>query len=159
MAQLADLAVRSTAAFTTAALSCCSSLKAAPPAKTCTCGPSASARSTGSSASGASGASVAGRIVRSDPFPTTHTATQRQLTLETPLSTGYLFIPPERITFTPSAGRDPQQKPIGLLNPGESSFRIEVDATSVPGAVYFSTVRVRSADGSVDEPVGVFIEL
>lgn len=150
VSQLVDVAVRSGLAFSTAALSCCSSLKAP---TDCGCTKETSTTTTTVKAAAAK------RVVHSDQFPTRRIETQRQLTLEKPLSTGYLTIPPERVTLQPFTGRDPQHSPLGVLGPTENTFHLELDATGLPGAVYQGTVRVRALNGSSDELVEVFIEL
>ncbi|WP_133259059.1 hypothetical protein [Mycolicibacterium sp. GF69] len=97
--------------------------------------------------------------MHSGDFPTVRIEVQRQLRLATPLSNGFQFIPYDRITLVPNAGRDPQLKPLGTLGPTEAAFRIEVDATGLPGSVYSGEVRVRYPDGKPDEIVSVYIKL
>lgn len=150
MQELVDAAVRGTLAFTAAALNCCASQKSCAPVSTCGCGSEGSANAT---------APPVKRTVHSQEFPTVRVELPRQLTLAVPLSNGYLFIPHDRITLLPSAGRDSQLKPLGTLGPTDVTFRIEVDATGLPGAVYFGEVRVRSSDGKTDTTVPVHIEL
>ncbi|OBG91795.1 MULTISPECIES: hypothetical protein [unclassified Mycobacterium] len=79
--------------------------------------------------------------------------------MATPLSNGYHSIPDDRITFVPDAGRDSQLRPLGTLGPTEVTFQIKVDATGLPGSVYFGDVRVGYPDGKSDQIVKVFIEL
>lgn len=159
--QLVDVAIKDSLAFTTAALNCCSSQKVCAPVGDCGCG---SARS-GSSASSASSADTAAappppkRTVHSQKFPTIRVEVQRHLGLATPLSNGYHSIPDDRITFVPDAGRDSQLRPLGTLGPTEVTFQIKVDATGLPGSVYFGDVRVGYPDGKSDQIVKVFIEL
>lgn len=148
--QLVDVAVKSGLAVTTAALNCCAAQKNCAPIADCGCGSAGSANAAAGPANG---------VVRSDKFPTKRVGVQRQLTLETPLSNGYLFIPHDRITLQPSAGRDPQHKPLGALGPTDVTFHIAVDATALPGSVYFGDVRVHYSDGTADEIVPVFVEL
>lgn len=106
-----------------------------------------------------SAASATPRTVRSDEIVTHRFPLDRRVTLESPLSSGYTLIPNDRITFLPSAGRDSRQRPLGALRGNELSFRIEVDATDLPSAVYRGTARVQSIDGATDESVVVYLEL
>ncbi|KUH99809.1 hypothetical protein [Mycobacterium sp. IS-3022] len=154
--QLVDVAVKSSLAFSAAALNCCTSQKICAPVGNCGCG---SGSGTGSAGSANAARAPAKKTVRSEKFPTVRIEVQRQLTLATPLSNGYLFVPHDRITLLPTAGRDPQQKPLGTLGPTEVTFEIEVDATGLPGAVYFADVAVRHPDGKADTIVPVFIKL
>lgn len=147
MVQTFDAVVRNGLAFATAALRSCTPCTTCAPGGPCNRG------------SGDSAKPAAKRTVRSRPVRTARTDNQRRLTLDASLSTGYLSIPGERITLQPSAGRDEQRRPLGILRPNEPTFFLEVDATGVPGAVYEATVRVRSDDGSPDETVKVFVEL
>ncbi|BBY44196.1 hypothetical protein [Mycolicibacterium celeriflavum] len=148
--QLVDVAVKSSLAFTAAALNCCTTQKTCAPVGDCGCGSAGSVNTARAAAK---------RTVRSEKFPTVRIEVQRQLTLATPLSNGYLFIPHDRITLLPSAGRDAQLRPLGILGPTEATFEIEVDATGLPGAVYFADVAVRHPDGKADTIVPVFIKL
>lgn len=156
--QLVDVAIKGSLALTTAAFNCCSSLKPCAPVGDCGCGSASAAGEAPSSASAA--ASAPGkRTVHSQKFPTIRLEVQRHLALATPLSNGYHAIPDDRITFLPDAGRDSQLRPLGVLGPTEVTFQIKVDATGLPGSVYFGDVRVSYSDGKGDQIVKVFIEL
>ncbi|MGE2718482.1 hypothetical protein [Mycolicibacterium celeriflavum] len=152
--QLVDVAVKGSLAFTSAALKCCAAQKNCAPVSDCGCGSTGSA-----SAAAAPAAPTVKRTVESDDFATERVDVHRQLTLDTPLSNGYHSVPHDRITLLPNAGRDPQSKPLGALKPTAKTFRISVDATGLPGSVYFADVRVSSSDGKPDKIVKVFIEL
>lgn len=146
--QLFDIAIRSSQAFTTAALACCATPKGCGCKSTSATGPSDGSR-----------AATVKRTVHSKEIATQRIPKDRQITLETPLTNGYLEIPHDRITLQPSGGRDPQLRPIGALKQNQVTFHIDVDATGIPGAVYFGTVRVGALDGSSEEMVRVTIEL
>ncbi|MGE2736114.1 hypothetical protein [Mycolicibacterium vaccae] len=145
---LLDTAVRSSQAFTNAVLQCC-----AGSTRPCGCG------STGTTAATGSAGAVGTRVVRSKPRSTQPNTKDRRVTLETPLTNGYLVIPHDRITLQPSGGRDTEFKPVGALKPNEATFHLEVEAAGIPGAVYFADVRVSALDGSPDEIIPVVIEL
>lgn len=142
MTQLLDAAVRCGLAFTNAALGACVSNQ-------CDCRSADSSSATDSASK---------RIVRR-PVRFPRTDKQRLVTLETPLSTGVVFVPPERVSLLPPNGRDDQKRPIAALAPGDEVIQIEVDATGLPGAVYRGTLRVRAADGSSDVSTQVHVEL
>lgn len=146
MAQLVDIALRSTATIANDLVSLCS---------IGTCAPS-----TGCGCESGSAATQVRRTVRSAMlYASFKIAIERQVTFDGPLSSGYLFIPPDRISFLPTAGRDPQHRPVGLLHRNEATFQVEVDATDLPSAVYAGTVLVDATEKSEQESVQVFIEL
>jgi hypothetical protein len=100
------------------------------------------------------------RVVTSNTFTLRQkAAVPRRLKFDQRLTNGYLVIPNDRVTLKPDAGRDPQLGALGQLRAGETTFRIEVDATGLPGNVYSGIVGAQTSDGSTVESVRVEIEL
>jgi hypothetical protein len=145
--RLFGIGVRGSVELARAALAPCA------PVGSCGCGPAAPCAPTGSCAP------TGHRDVRSGDFATNIVNSQRELTIAISLSSGYIVIPNDRVTFYPSGGRDTQRGPLGVLGPGEPTFSITVDATGLPSAVYVGTVRVHPLANASEENVTVYIEL
>jgi hypothetical protein len=69
------------------------------------------------------------------------------------------YVPVDRITFAPGAGRDDAGQPLGMLSVGQDRFCVHIDSANLPSGIYGGEVTVvgpTSHAGKAGTIIGVF---